>query len=46
MTPNPWDAVLQELQQLKAEVAELRAWREQVEAVWPQIVEEMTDGTD
>ena len=43
--PNPWDDVLEQLAALRAELAALQAWKAQVEAVWPQIVE-VTDGTD
>jgi hypothetical protein len=33
-------------QQIKDRLAALEAWKAQVEAVWPQIVEELNNGTD
>jgi hypothetical protein len=33
-------------QEIKDRIAALEAWKAQVEAVWPQIVEEVNNGTD
>jgi hypothetical protein len=33
-------------QEIKDRLAALEAWKAQVESVWPQIVKEVTNGTD
>ena len=47
-TPKP-DVLLYLLELLarqQQEINALQAWKAQVEAVWPQIVEELNNGTD
>ena len=33
----------EQIEQLKAQIAELQAWKASVEAVWPQIVESVNE---